>query len=145
MNLLTATSAQRRPYAWARPGDVNAFFGLALDNVAVLVLLFTLLTAGGAFTPDFVLNHMVPGTALGVLLGDLVYTGMAFALARRTGRTDVTAMPLGLEAGRRCRLSRLDRGRRPGIADAHQFSRQYLDRHCGRSRESRRGGEAPRP
>src|SRR5437588_487406 len=38
-----------------------------------------------------------PGTALGVLLGDLVYSWMAFRLARRTGRPDVTAMPLGLD------------------------------------------------
>ena len=31
------------------------------------------------------------------MLGDLVYTWMAFRLARRTGRSDVTAMPLGLD------------------------------------------------
>jgi AGZA family xanthine/uracil permease-like MFS transporter len=49
------------------------------------------------FTPDFVLTRMIPGTAFGVLLGDLVYSWMAFRLARRTGRTDVTAMPLGLD------------------------------------------------
>jgi AGZA family xanthine/uracil permease-like MFS transporter len=40
---------------------------------------------------------MIPGTALGVLVGDLIYTIMAFRLARRTGRTDITAMPLGLD------------------------------------------------
>jgi AGZA family xanthine/uracil permease-like MFS transporter len=40
---------------------------------------------------------MFPGTALGVLAGDLVYTWMAFRLARRTGRQDITAMPLGLD------------------------------------------------
>ncbi len=86
-------------YRWAAWGDVNAFFGLMLDNVAVLVLLVSLIAgqAEDRFTPQFVLTHMVPGTALGVLLGDLVYTGMAFRLARRTGRTDVTAMPLGLD------------------------------------------------
>ena len=43
------------------------------------------------------MTHMIPGTALGVLLGDLVYTWMAFRLARRSGRKDVTAMPLGLD------------------------------------------------
>ena len=41
---------------------------------------------------------MFPGTALGVLFGDVVYTVMAIRLARRTGRIDVTAMPLGLDA-----------------------------------------------
>jgi AGZA family xanthine/uracil permease-like MFS transporter len=94
--------APRARYGWARPGDVNAFFGLMLDNVAVLIVLFSLLTARGVnqeeyFTPEFVLVHMVPGTALGVLLGDLAYTWMAFRLARRTGRSDITAMPLGLD------------------------------------------------
>ena len=41
---------------------------------------------------------MFPGTALGVMFGDVVYTVMAIRLARRTGRDDVTAMPLGLDA-----------------------------------------------
>jgi AGZA family xanthine/uracil permease-like MFS transporter len=94
-------------YHWARTGDVNAFFGLMLDNVAVMIVLFTTITSTVLpelqkegeyrFTPEFVLIHMIPGTALGVLLGDLVYTWMAFRLARRTGRSDVTAMPLGLD------------------------------------------------
>ena len=85
-------------YNWASWGDINAFFGLMLDNLAVMVMLTTILSTGTpAFTAEFVLTHMIPGTALGVLLGDLVYTWMAFRLARRTGRTDVTAMPLGLD------------------------------------------------
>jgi AGZA family xanthine/uracil permease-like MFS transporter len=94
-------------YRWAARGDINAFFGLMLDNAAVMVLLVTLITSATPpelqeegqrrFTPSFVLTRMIPGTALGVLLGDLVYTWMAFRLARRTGRTDVTAMPLGLD------------------------------------------------
>jgi AGZA family xanthine/uracil permease-like MFS transporter len=95
--MASAQGATPVPYGWARPGDVNAFFGLMLDNVAVLIVLFSLLTTPGHFTPEFVINHMVPGTALGVLLGDLAYTWMAFRLARRTGNPNVTAMPLGLD------------------------------------------------
>ena len=49
------------------------------------------------FSREFVVTQMIPGTALGVLLGDLAYTWMAFRLARRTGHTGVTAMPLGLD------------------------------------------------
>src|SRR3546814_9678770 len=41
---------------------------------------------------------MFPGTALGVLVGNLIYTVMARRLAAKTGRDDVTAMPLGLDA-----------------------------------------------
>ncbi len=84
-------------YAWATPGDLNAFFGLALDNAAVALLFVSLITGKGNFDEGFVLSHMLPATALGVLLGDLVYTVLAFRLARRTGRPDVTAMPLGLD------------------------------------------------
>jgi AGZA family xanthine/uracil permease-like MFS transporter len=88
-------------YAWARWGDVNAFFGLMLDNLTVMIMLVALITSATPstdfYTREFVLTQMIPGTALGVLLGDLVYTWMAFRLARRTGRTDITAMPLGLD------------------------------------------------
>ena len=89
-------------YAWAQRGDVNAFFGLILDNVAVMIFLLTLITSAspvskGTFSRDFVFTQMIPGTALGVVAGDLVYTWLAFRLARRSGRGDVTAMPLGLD------------------------------------------------
>jgi AGZA family xanthine/uracil permease-like MFS transporter len=84
-------------YPWARRGDVNAFFGLMLDNLAVMIILVSTLARTGLFSADFILEHMIPGTALGVLIGDLVYTVMAFRLARRLNRPDVTAMPLGLD------------------------------------------------
>jgi adenine/guanine/hypoxanthine permease len=85
-------------YKWAAPGDLNAFFGLMLDNVMNLVILAGILIGVFGFPRDLVYTRMFPGTALGVLFGDLVYTWMAFRLARREGRSDVTAMPLGLDA-----------------------------------------------
>jgi AGZA family xanthine/uracil permease-like MFS transporter len=84
-------------YRWAAPGDVNAFFGLSIDNLAGLVLTVSLLAAVFDYPAQFALAHLVPGTALGVVVGDLIFTWMAYRLARRTGRTDVTAMPLGLD------------------------------------------------
>jgi AGZA family xanthine/uracil permease-like MFS transporter len=91
------TAVKKRPYQWAAPGDVNAFFGLALDNLADLVLTVGLLAAVFDYPAQFALGHLVPGTAVGVVIGDLLFTWMAFRLAKRTGRTDVTAMPLGLD------------------------------------------------
>ncbi len=84
-------------YQWAAPGDVNAFFGLMLDNVANLVLVVGLLSTAFDFPANFAVSHMIPGTALGVLIGDLWFTAMAISLARRTQRNDITAMPLGLD------------------------------------------------
>ena len=83
-------------YRWARTGDINAFFGLMLDNVAGLLLMVGLL-GGFGFPTDFAVSAMVPGTALGVMVGDLAFFMIALRLARRTGRDDVTAMPLGLD------------------------------------------------
>ncbi|MCH7507687.1 MAG: permease, partial [Proteobacteria bacterium] len=84
-------------YRWAAPGDVNAFFGLMLDNIADLLLAVGLLAAVFGFPTKFALQYMVPGTAVGVLLGDLIFFFMALRLAKRSGRNDITAMPLGLD------------------------------------------------
>ena len=91
-----APASLRRP-SWLAAGDVNGFLGLALDNVTNLVILSTLLIGAFGFPADLVLGRMLPGTALGVLVGDLAYTVMAVRLARRTGRDDVTAMPFGID------------------------------------------------
>jgi adenine/guanine/hypoxanthine permease len=85
-------------YRWFRAGDLNAFFALMFDNVANLVILTAILVGAFHFPREIVLYRMVPGTAVGVLVGDLIYAAMARRLARKTGRDDVTAMPLGLNA-----------------------------------------------
>jgi AGZA family xanthine/uracil permease-like MFS transporter len=90
---LARTSSPR----WLTAGDVNGFLGLALDNTTNLVILSSLLIGVFGFPADLVLGRMLPGTALGVLVGDLAYTAMAVRLARRTGRDDVTAMPFGID------------------------------------------------
>ncbi|MFI5459831.1 MAG: permease [Isosphaerales bacterium] len=87
----------RDGYVWAQRGDVNAFFGLMLDNIGGMILMASLLVGVFNMPRQFVLTRMIPGTAVGVLVGDLIYTVMAFRLARKTGRPDVTAMPLGLD------------------------------------------------
>src|SRR5499427_5016551 len=82
---------------WYAPGDWNAFFGLALDNLTQLVILSGLLIGVFGFPSDLVLRKMVPGTAIGVLVGDLAYTWLAIRLMRVTGRSDITAMPFGID------------------------------------------------
>ncbi len=90
-------SSMTGKYRWAAPGDINAFFGLMLDNVAGLILLVSLLHVTAGFPVDFTLRYMVPGTAIGVLIGDVAFFFIAFRLAKSTGRDSVTAMPLGLD------------------------------------------------
>src|SRR5262245_64009589 len=89
-------NASRR-YEWFTLGDLNAFFGLLFDNLTVLSFLAGTLVVVFKFPADIVYTRMFPGTAFAVLVGDLVYTWMAFRLARKTGSATVTAMPLGLD------------------------------------------------
>jgi len=87
-----------KPSLWVKT-DLNAFFGLALDNVAVLILLLGLISGKESlkeqvdsgrfvFSPDFVVSHMIPGTALGVLVGDLAFSVMGFFFFGETAWTD---------------------------------------------------------
>ena len=59
-----------------------------LDNIADLLLTVSLLAGVFAFPAAFALRYMVPGTAIGVLVGDLLFFWLAFRLASRTGRND---------------------------------------------------------
>ncbi len=68
-----------------------------LDNVTNLVILTGILVGVFGYPAEKVYSLMIPGTALGVLFGDVVYTWLAFRLAKHSARTDVTAMPLGLD------------------------------------------------
>jgi len=90
-------TAAHPPYRIFRPGDLNAFFGLMIDNLTQLVILSGILIGVFGFPVDLVLTRIIPGSAVGVLIGDLIYTRMAITLARKTGRNDVTAMPLGID------------------------------------------------
>ncbi len=74
-------------YRWFAVGDLNAFFALMLDNMLNLVVLASIL-AGFGFPRDVLLYKMIPGTPLGVLVGDLAYTWLAMRLAKAQGRHD---------------------------------------------------------
>ncbi|MEW6509897.1 MAG: hypothetical protein AB1428_02940 [Bacteroidota bacterium] len=88
---------QSTSYRWFALGDLNGFFGLMFDNLTVLSFLSGILIFAFDFPADIIYTRMLPGTAFGVLFGDIVYTWMAFRLAKKTGNREVTAMPLGLD------------------------------------------------
>ena len=90
------TSPASASYSWFKRGDISAFFALMPDNMATLAIMVALMLGFG-IPSDIVFGLMVPGTAMGVLVGDLIYTGLAIRLARRTGNPEVCAIPLGLD------------------------------------------------
>jgi AGZA family xanthine/uracil permease-like MFS transporter len=79
-------------------GDLNGFLGLVVDNLSIMAFIASALIGIFQFPADVVFYRMFPGTAFGVLIGNVIYTVLARRLAQRSGRDDVTAMPLGLDA-----------------------------------------------
>ena len=81
---------------WMSRGDVDGFFGLALDNLVQLLLIDTLCRFVLGFPPELVYGRVLPGAAVSILVGNLFYAFQAKQLAERTGRTDVCALPYGI-------------------------------------------------
>jgi len=81
---------------WLVRGDVDGFFGLALDNLVQLLLIDALCRNVLGFSADLVYGRILPGVAVSLLVGNLYYARQAMRLARQTGRIDVCALPYGI-------------------------------------------------
>jgi AGZA family xanthine/uracil permease-like MFS transporter len=89
-----ATSAAGAPRWWVA-GDLNGFFGL-FTNVLLNVIVLTGLSLGLVQLPgDTVYGRILPALGIALALGNVFYAYLAFQLAKKEGRTDVTAMPYG--------------------------------------------------
>src|SRR5512142_559802 len=91
-----APAAPARPMPWLVRGDLDGFFGLALDNLVQLLLVDALCRLVLGFPAALVHGRILPAAAVSILVGNLFYAGQAKALARRTGRDDVCALPYGI-------------------------------------------------
>lgn len=77
-------------------GDLDGFFGLAVDNLIQFLLIMSLCTTVLGFPAEFLVSRVLPGAALSIVIGNLYYARLARQLARETGRNDVTALPYGI-------------------------------------------------
>ncbi len=80
---------------WFTAGDVDGFFGLFFSGFPDLLLIVGLAPICG-FPVSMVVSRILPGVAISIFAGNLFYAWQARQLARRTGRTDVTAIPFGV-------------------------------------------------
>jgi adenine/guanine/hypoxanthine permease len=84
-----------RPKFWV-PGDWNALFGFG-TNILVNVLVLTGLLRFVLQMPDsLVFGRILPALGLMLCLSTGYYAFLAWNLARKTGRTDVCALPSGI-------------------------------------------------
>src|SRR4051812_31358255 len=81
---------------WFVRGDIDGFFGLALDNLVQLLLIEELCKKVLGFPDELLYGRVLPGAAVSLLLGNLFYAWQAHRLAARTGRDDVCALPYGI-------------------------------------------------
>ena len=84
-----------RPKLWV-PGDWNALFGFG-TNILVNVLVLTSLLRFVLKMPDaLVYGRILPALGIMLCLSTGYYAFLAWRLAKRTGRSDVCALPSGI-------------------------------------------------
>jgi len=81
---------------WFVKGDIDGFFGLAIDNLIQFLLIATLCPIIAGIPAAFVYSRVLPGAALSVLIGNIFYSWQAHRLALKEKRHDVTALPYGI-------------------------------------------------
>lgn len=75
--------------------DFSAFWALFTDNLINLMVLAGICQFVFQMPAEIVFGRIVPGAAIAIVAGIVVYVKMAQNLAKRTGR-DVTALPYGI-------------------------------------------------
>lgn len=84
-------------YQWFSSGDIGAAATIIFDNLAVLAFMALILQFGYRFPVDIIMSNIIPGTVVGVLVGNLLCFWLGFRLAKKE-RRNVTAMLFGLDA-----------------------------------------------
>jgi AGZA family xanthine/uracil permease-like MFS transporter len=84
------------PARWFVRGDVDGFFGLALDNLIQVLLLIALATNVLGFDAHVIYSRILPGVGVSLVVGNIFYAHQARRLQARLGRADVCALPYGI-------------------------------------------------
>jgi len=83
-------------FRWFVRGDIDGFFGLAIDNLVQLLVIVGLCRSVLGFSDELLFGRVLPGAAVSILVGNIFYSWQASRLAARTGRANVTALPYGI-------------------------------------------------
>src|SRR6478735_3687393 len=84
-----------KPKIWV-PGDWNAFFGFGTNILVNLLTLSGLLLYVLKMPPEIVFRHILPAAGMMMCMSTIYYAWLAYKLAKKTGRTDVCALPSGI-------------------------------------------------
>ncbi len=84
-----------KPKIWV-PGDWNAFFGFGTNILVNLLTLTGLLRFVLQMPDDLVFKRILPAAGMMMCMSTMYYAWLAYRLAKKTGRTDVCALPSGI-------------------------------------------------
>lgn len=83
-------------YKWFVKGDLDGFFGLAVDNLVQVLVIVALCKTLCGFTDDLLFRRVMPGIAVSLLIGNIYYALHARRVAKRDKNSSCTALPYGI-------------------------------------------------
>jgi AGZA family xanthine/uracil permease-like MFS transporter len=84
-----------KPRLWV-PGDWNAFFGFGTNILVNLLTLTGLLRFVLQMPDELVFKRILPAAGMMMCMSTMYYAWLAYRLAKKTGRSDVCALPSGI-------------------------------------------------
>jgi AGZA family xanthine/uracil permease-like MFS transporter len=91
----SSMSLTGKPKLWV-PGDWNAFFGFGTNILVNLLTLSALLRFVLQMPNELVFKRILPAAGMMMCMSTLYYAWLAYRLAKKTGRSDVCALPSGI-------------------------------------------------
>jgi AGZA family xanthine/uracil permease-like MFS transporter len=77
-------------------GDIDGFFGLAIDNLVQLILIVGLCRLVVGIEDGLIFGVILPGAAVSLIIGNLYYSFQARKMMLESGRNDICALPYGI-------------------------------------------------
>ncbi|MBP3912494.1 MAG: xanthine/uracil/vitamin C permease [Niameybacter sp.] len=77
-------------------GDIGGLTYILTNNIVNYLIVIATLSGVLGWSDELVFGRVIPGMSIGLLLSGLYYAYMACKLAKKEGRTDVTALPSGV-------------------------------------------------
>src|SRR5215468_5150295 len=94
--MMTATASDTKtPTLWTS-GDWHAFYGFGTNILVNMLVLTGLLRYVPKMPASLVFGRILPALGLMMCLSTMYYAFLAYRLARKTGRSDVCALPSGV-------------------------------------------------
>ena len=79
-----------------KPGDLDGFLALALNNLIQILLIIGLCRGVLGYPDSLIFGIILPASGISLLIGNLAYARQARLLEQREGRQDCTALPYGI-------------------------------------------------